>query len=141
MMGTKITATQSITLSVTWLEQASQRVRLDFGFEDADAFGIVAYSTSRPERFLVYEWKARRQGTEDIARYIAGLKGAVSIIGGGDTAAAVAKFKVDGKMSHVSTGGGASLEYLEGEGLPGIDALNDKEKSGCCCGGDKECVR
>jgi hypothetical protein len=40
---------------------------LDFGFEDADAFEIIAYSVSKPERFLVYEWKARRQGTEDIA--------------------------------------------------------------------------
>ncbi len=83
----------------------------------------------------VFEMDKFAKGTEDIAKYIAGLKGVVSIIGGGDTAAAMAKFKVEDKMSHISTGGGASLEYLEGRGLPGIDALNDK-KTGCCsCGG------
>jgi len=75
----------------------------------------------------VFEMDKFAKGTEDIAKFIAGLKGVTSIIGGGDTAAAMAKFKVDGKMTHISTGGGASLEYLEGRGLPGIDALNDKE--------------
>lgn len=85
----------------------------------------------------VFEMDKFSRGTEEVARYIANLKGVISVIGGGDTAAAMAKFKVDGKMSHISTGGGASLEYLEGKGLPGIDALNDK-KSGCCscCGGE-----
>ncbi|MFA5142660.1 MAG: phosphoglycerate kinase [Candidatus Omnitrophota bacterium] len=83
----------------------------------------------------VFEMDKFAGGTEDIAKFIAGLKGAISIIGGGDTAAAMSKFKVDGKMTHISTGGGASLEYLEGRGLPGIDALNDKDSSCCCSGG------
>ncbi len=84
----------------------------------------------------VFEMDKFAKGTEDIAKYIAGLKGVTSIIGGGDTAAAMLKFNVESKMTHISTGGGASLEYLEGRGLPGIDALNDK--SGCCCCGGKK---
>jgi len=74
----------------------------------------------------VFEMDKFAKGTEEVAKFIAGLKGVTSVIGGGDTAAAMSKFKVDGKMTHISTGGGASLEYLEGRGLPGIDALNDK---------------
>lgn len=74
----------------------------------------------------VFEMDKFSNGTLEIAKFIAALPGVTSIIGGGDTAAAMSKFKLDDKMSHISTGGGASLEYLEGRGLPGIDALQDK---------------
>ncbi len=73
----------------------------------------------------VFEIDKFDKGSREIAKFISGLK-ATSIIGGGDTAAAIAKFGLEDKMSHISTGGGASLEYLEGKTLPGIAALLDK---------------
>ncbi|MFA4993474.1 MAG: phosphoglycerate kinase [Candidatus Omnitrophota bacterium] len=73
----------------------------------------------------IFEMDAFSKGTQALAGFIAGLN-CISIIGGGDTAAAIAKFKLEDKMSHISTGGGASLEFLEGKNLPGIAALTEK---------------
>ena len=73
----------------------------------------------------VFEMKPFAKGTEAVARACAEC-GGTTIIGGGDSASAVKKLGFASKMTHISTGGGASLEYLEGIELPGVAALNDK---------------
>jgi len=74
----------------------------------------------------IFEMQPFANGSREIALKLSQLKDAVTVIGGGDTAACVIGFGLDGKMTHISTGGGASLEYLEGKALPGILALSDR---------------
>ena len=77
----------------------------------------------------VFEMDCFAKGTKEVAEALADSS-AISIVGGGDSVTAAKKFKVQDKLSFCSTGGGASLELLEGKVLPGVGALTDK----CCCG-------
>ena len=101
---------------------------LDVGPKTTEAF-IAALKDARTVVWNgplgVCEWESFSKASRQVAAVLAG-SAATTIIGGGDTAAAVAKFGLSDKMSHVSTGGGASLEFLEGKILPGIAVLEDK---------------
>ena len=103
---------------------------LDIGPETAERFtrGLrTAQTVVWNGPMGVFELEPFAGGTFAVARALAALPEATTIIGGGDSASAVKKAGVASKVSHVSTGGGASLEFLEGKPLPGVEALDDRD--------------
>lgn len=74
----------------------------------------------------LFEFDQFAVGTNSIAKFLGDLEGVTTIIGGGDSAAAIEKLGIGDKFTHISTGGGASLEFLEGKKLPGVECLLDK---------------
>ncbi len=102
------------------LDIGPQTVQL-FAKEIGDAFTIVWNGPMG-----VFEFPAFAVGTTKIAKAVAANQDAVSIVGGGDSVSAVKQAGVAEKITHISTGGGASLEFLEGKKLPGVEALTDK---------------
>ncbi|MCC6866412.1 MAG: phosphoglycerate kinase [Ignavibacteria bacterium] len=109
----------------------SDKIGMDIGFKTVSAFRdeiLKAKTIVWNGPMGVFEMDNFSKGTFEIAKALAEATkiGAVTVIGGGDSAAAIAKAGLDKEVSHVSTGGGASLEFLEGKKLPGVEALNNK---------------
>ena len=101
---------------------------LDIGPKTVEAFAVVIKNAGTlvwNGPMGVFEFPKFAQGTFGVAKAVADSK-AVSIIGGGDSVAAINQSGLEAKITHISTGGGASLEMLEGKVLPGLSALNDK---------------
>jgi phosphoglycerate kinase len=102
---------------------------LDVGPHTVEAFGAVVEGAGTVVwngPLGVYEMEAFRHGTEGVARAVA-ASGAISVVGGGDLGAALSTLGLEDRITHVSTGGGATLEFLEGRELPGIKALEGRD--------------
>lgn len=102
---------------------------LDIGPKTADIYSDVIRNSKLViwnGPMGVFEWEKFAGGTRAVAESLAEANDTYSVIGGGDSAAAVEKFHLADRMSHISTGGGASLEFMEGKALPGVVALLDK---------------
>ncbi|MES1040389.1 phosphoglycerate kinase [Peribacillus simplex] len=107
----------------------NDKMALDIGPKTSELFADVIKSSKLViwnGPMGVFEFDKFANGTKTVARALAEAKDTYSIVGGGDSAAAAEKFGLAEKMSHISTGGGASLEFMEGKELPGVVALNDK---------------
>ena len=141
--GDKLVLPQDVVVAEAMEEGAEARVvpvaeipsgmmGLDVGPETVEKFR--SYITSASTVFWngpmgVFEIEAFAKGTEGVARAVA-ESGAVSVVGGGDSVAAVRKLGLEDEMSFISTGGGASLEYVEGKKLPGVAVLPDRIDEG-----------
>ena len=111
---------------------------LDIGPETAELFGDIIASSGTVVwngPVGVFEFEAFSRGTRKVAQALADA-GIISIIGGGDSAAAIEQLGFADKVTHISTGGGASLEFLEGKVLPGIDCLLDRDPRGLVAAGN-----
>ena len=117
---TKVVASNAIPADMMGLDVGAETIKL-FKKELQGAKTVVWNGPAG-----VFEVAEFAKGTNEICKVISELEGATTIIGGGDSASAAIKLGYEKKFTHISTGGGASLEYLEGKVLPGVACINDK---------------
>lgn len=115
---------------VSMTEVPTDMLVLDIGSETQNMYAKEIISAKKiiwNGPMGVVEWDQFAEGTHAVARAVAAAPNAFKVVGGGSTAAVIEDLKMRDKITHVSTGGGASLEFLEGKVLPGVAALDDKE--------------
>jgi phosphoglycerate kinase len=120
--------TQTVTVPVDGIP--ADLMMVDIGPRSVDRFSeivVLAKTILWNGPMGVFERHSFANGTAAMARAIAG-SGAMTVVGGGDTVAAIERYSDPARFTHVSTGGGASLEFLEGRALPGVEALDDLEE-------------
>ncbi|HLQ78561.1 MAG TPA: phosphoglycerate kinase, partial [Terriglobia bacterium] len=126
VIAASFNSTESAVVQID--QMPADQMGLDIGPQTADRYAAII---ARAKTIVwngpmgVFENPMFSKGTFAVARAVAD-SGAFSIIGGGDSAAAVAQSGMEAKITHISTGGGASLEFLSGQKLPGVEALTDK---------------
>lgn len=139
-MGVKITLPKDVRVSKEFSNEAPDKLvdsdKIPEGYQGLDigpkTFMKFADVLAGANTILwngplgVCEFEKYRIGTEQVAEAIAQNEHAVSVVGGGDSVAAIKKLGLEDNFTHISTGGGASLEFLEGKKLPGIECLQDK---------------
>lgn len=141
-MGVKITLPKDVRVAPEFSNEAPDKVvdsdKIPAGYQGLD-IGPKTFmefaDRLRPARTILWngplgvcEFDKYRIGTEQVAQAIAQNEEATSVVGGGDSVAAIKKLGLEDSFTHISTGGGASLELLEGKALPGIVCLTDKEE-------------
>jgi phosphoglycerate kinase len=118
---------QAKTFIVDYNKIGNSQIALDIGPKTIQTFALYL---KRAETIVwngplgYFEWAKFAQGTKEIGRFLGKLN-CVKIAGGGETSQAVHKFQLEHNFTHVSTGGGASLEFLSGKKMPGIDGLQE----------------
>ena len=144
-MGVKITLPKDVRVSKEFSNEAPDKLvdsdKIPEGYQGLDigpkTFMEFADILAKANTILwngplgVCEFEKYSIGTEQVAEAIAQNENAVSVVGGGDSVAAIKKLGLEDEFTHISTGGGASLELLEGKALPGLVCLTNKEEKSC----------